>query len=249
MKLCRLVLAGALWLAAMTMAALAQSPAESRAELPSLVRDAFDSDYGKVLTAELGKSLRRNAGPACLAAKGIAPDQLEPRGRDLMVKWGLRTMETANAFIDPKIYDEKFAASAGRGAAAELARLRGDADVKRVTELEQPIRLAKIADMTFEQFDRYVLIKRIKLDTISPLATGNDALLKMNPTEAAEDKIEKFLAANKSPALKKYLKLSQQSLAARAAATKMDDALKIGPHTFFGGVETDLAELCIGLRQ
>jgi hypothetical protein len=29
----------------------------------------------------------------------------------------------------------------------------------------------------------------------------------------------------------------------------MDDALKIGPHTFFGGVETDLAELCIGSRQ
>jgi hypothetical protein len=29
----------------------------------------------------------------------------------------------------------------------------------------------------------------------------------------------------------------------------MDDALKIGPHTFFGGVETDLAELCIGAKQ
>jgi len=55
--------------------------------------------------------------------------------------------------------------------------------------------------------------------------------------------------ANKSPALKKYLKLSQQSLAASAAATKKDDALKIGPHTFFGGVETDLAELCIGAKQ
>ena len=71
----------------------------------------------------------------------------------------------------------------------------------------------------------------------------------MNPTEAAEDKIETFLAANKSPGLKKYLKLSQQSLAASAAATKKDDALKIGPHTFFGGVETDLAELCIGAKQ
>jgi hypothetical protein len=29
----------------------------------------------------------------------------------------------------------------------------------------------------------------------------------------------------------------------------MDDALKIGPHTFFGGVEADLAELCIGSKQ
>jgi hypothetical protein len=125
MKFCSLVIAGALWLATMPMVAQAQSPAESRAELPSLVRDAFDSDYGKALTAELGKSLRRNADAACLTSKGMAPDQLEPRGRDLMVKWGLRTMETANAFIDPKVYDEKFAASAGRGAAAVLARLVG----------------------------------------------------------------------------------------------------------------------------
>src|SRR5689334_16731441 len=225
MKLARLTIAAALWLGGAT--AHAQSPAETAAELPSLLRDAFDSAYGKAMVAELGKTLRKNADAACLAEKGIRPDQLEPRGHDLIVKWGLRTMEVANSYIDPKLYDEKFAASAGSGAAAELARLRKNADVKRSAELEQPIQLARIVDMAFEQFDRYVLIKRIKLDTVSPAGSGNVALLKLNPTEAAEEKIDKFLAANKSSALKKYSELSQKSHDARAASTKVDDALKI----------------------
>jgi hypothetical protein len=245
MKLGRLIIAGALWLAGTTMAAHAQSPEETRAALPGLVRDAFDTPYGKALVAELGKSLRNNADPACLSAKGIAPDQLEPRGRDLIVNWGLRMMETTNSFIDSKAYNEKFAASAGRGAAAELARLRNDANVKRGLELQQPIRLAKIADSIFEQFDRYVLITKIKLATVSPLGTGNNELLEMNPTEAAEEQLDKYIAANKSPALKKYLALSEKSLAVSTAATKIEDAWKVGPHTFFGGVETELAELCI----
>jgi hypothetical protein len=202
-----LMIAAALLLGGAPTAAHAQSPAESSAKLPSLVRDAADSVYGKAMLAELGKSLRKNADAACLTAKGITPDQLEPRGRDLIVKWGLRVMNTANSFIDPKVYEEKFAASAGPEASAELARLRKDVNVKRSFELEEPIRLAKIIDEIFEQFDRYVLIKQIKLAPISPLATGNEALLNMNPTPAAEEKLEKFLTSNKSPVLKKYLKL------------------------------------------
>jgi hypothetical protein len=249
MKFCRLVIAGAFWLAGAIMTAHAQSPEETRATLPATIREAFDSPYGKALVAELGKSLRENADASCLTAKAIAPDQLEQRGHDLIVKWGLRTMETANSFIDPKVYHEKFTASAGRDADEELARLRDDTDVKRSMELERPIQLAEIVDLFFEQFDRYVLVKRIKLTAISPLATGNDKLLEMNPTEVAERKLSQFATENKSPALKKYLELSRQSLVASTAATKMEDALKIGPDTFLGGMETDLAELCIGSKR
>jgi hypothetical protein len=249
MKPGRLMFAGALWLAGMTMAAQAQPPDEARAEIPALVRDAFDSGYGKALVAELGKSLRNNADAACLSTKGIAPDQLEQRGRDLIVKWGMRMRETYNSLVDPKVYDEKFTASSGRGAVAELKRLRNDADVKRILELEKPIRLASIVDSIFEQFERYLLVKRIKLTAVSHLGTGNDALLKMNPTEAAEAKVDKFVAASKSPALKKYLKLAQQSVAANGAAMKKEEASKAGPGAFFGGVETDLAELCIGSQR
>jgi hypothetical protein len=248
MKLGRLKFAGVLWLACMTMAH-AQPPEEVHAEIPALVRDAFDSGYGKALVAELGKSLRNNADAACLNTKGIAPDQLEQRGRELMVKWGIRMRETYNSFVDPKVYVEKFTASSGRGASAELKRLRNDAAVKRILELERPIRLASIVDSVFEQFERYVLVKRIKLTAVSQLGTGNEALLKINPTEAAEAKVDKFVAASKSPALKKYLELAQQSVAANVAAMKKEEAAKASPSAFFGGVEADLAELCIGPKQ
>jgi hypothetical protein len=249
MKLRRLLITGAVWLAGATMAAHGQSPEETRATLPATIREAFDSPYGKALVAELGKSLRENADASCLAAKGIAPDQLEQRGHDLVIKWALRTMETANSFIDPKVYHEKFTSTAGPGADDELARLRNDTDVKRSMELERPIQLAEIVDLFFEQFDRYVLVKQIKLTAISPLATGNNQLLEMNPTEAAEREHSQFAAANKSPVLKKYLELSQQSLVASTLATKMEDALKMGPDTFVGGMEADLAELCIGSKR
>ena len=249
MKLRRLLIAGALWLAGAMMAAHAQSPEETRAALPTQIREAFDSPYGKALVAELGKSLRNDADASCLTAKGIAPDQLEQRGHDLIVKWALRTMQTANAFIDPKIYHDKFAATAGSGAGDELARLRDDADVKRSMELERPIQQALIVDLFFDEFDRYVLAKQIKLTAISPLRTANNQLLEMNPTEAAERKHSLFAASNKSPALQKYLMLSQQSLVASTAATKMEDALKITPDTFLDGLEADLAELCISSKQ
>jgi hypothetical protein len=249
MELGKLMIAGALWLAGTSMAVRAQSPEETRAELPSLVRDAFDSEYGKAVVAEFGQSLRNNADAACLSAKGIAPDQLEPRGRDLIVKWGLRMQQTANDFIDPKIYNEKFIARAGRGAATELAQLRNDADVKRSLALERPIQLAEIVNSVFEQFDRYVLIKRIKLTAVTPSATGNTKLLELDPTEAAEKKYSQFNRTSTSSALKKFLKLSQQSLIASTAATNTDDLAKASPSAFFGGVEADLAELCIGPKQ
>lgn len=231
------------------MAVHAQSPEETRATLPAQIREAFDSPYGKALVAELGKSLRNDADASCLTAKDIAPDQLEQRGHDLIVKWGLRMMETANSFIDPKVYREKFAATAGSGAGDELARLRDDADVKHSMELERPIQQALIVDLFFDEFDRYVMVKRIKLTAIAPLRTGNNKLLEMNPTEAAERQLGQFATSNKSPALQKYLKLSQQSLVASTVATKMEDALKIGPDTFLGGLEAGLAELCIGSKR
>jgi hypothetical protein len=246
MKFGKLMLACALWLAGVTITAHAQSPEESRAEIPSLVRAAFDSAYGKALVAELGKSLRKDADPACLTAKGIAPEQLEPRGRDVVIKWDEKLFFTLNDFIDPRIYEEKFAATAGRGASAELKRLRNDPVVKRALELERPIRQASALDAFFEQFDRYMLVKRIKLTAVSPLGTANEALAKMNPTEATEAEVDKFVEANKSAALKKFQKLSQQSIVASGAATKLELVRKTGPLEFLNGIEADLAELCIG---
>src|SRR5262249_26254429 len=109
-----------------------------------------------------------------------------------------------------------------------------------------PSRQAAVLDATFEQFDRYMLVRRIKLTAVSPLGTGNEALMKMNPTEAAEADVDKYVEANNTAALKKFQKLSGQSLAASSAATKLERARKTGPLEFLDGIDADLAELCIG---
>lgn len=219
-------------------AARAQAPAE-----PAIrVRDALASAYGNALIAELGKNLRSGADAACLSSKAIAADQLEARGLALMTKWGTRMMEISVSYIDKNIFAEKFPHG------AELAKLEADGTVKRYLAIARPIRQTKLLDSMFEQFDRHVLITRIKLAPVSPLASGNAALLDQDPSDAAEEKLGKFIAANKSAALKRYLALAEQEAAARTAATKQDPPTQPVPTVFFGGVETDLAELCISRR-
>ena len=147
-----------LMLAQALPAARAQYP--DQAEQAALVRDAVASPYGKALIAELGKNLRADADPACLNSKGLAPSQLEARGLELMTKWGLRMMETTDSFIDKKIYAEKFTGG------AEMTKLRQDSNVKRYHSLAQTVRQGKALDSIFEQFDHYVTMKRIKLESV-----------------------------------------------------------------------------------
>ena len=222
------------------VAARAQSFAPP--EPATRVREALASPYGRALIAELGKNLPAGADPACLNSKAIATDQLEARGLALMTKWGVRMAETSESIIDQKIYAEKFSGQ------TELAKLRNDATVKRYLAIAQPIQQANLLDSMFEQFDRYVLISRIKLAQVSALPTGNEALLNMNPGEAAEEKLDKFTSASKSAALKRYLALTEQDAAARKAAIRKDQLTQPVPSILFGGVEADLAELCIAGR-
>jgi hypothetical protein len=222
--------------------ALAQAADRDQKDKATLVREAFDSRYGKALTAELGRSLRASAEPACLADKGVTADQLEPRGRDLIIKWGTRMMEGASALVDQPTAANPFPG------AAELKSLNGNADVKRYLAMGEPLRQAKILDLIFQHFDRYVLLHRIKLEAVSPQGTGNEALLRLNPSEAVMDAQDKFLADHPSKALKRLLQLSEQEANAQAEAIKKIAAVPPLPYTFFQGVENDLGELCIGTK-
>jgi hypothetical protein len=216
--------------------ACAQGPDKDKA---TLVREAFASPYGKALTSELGKSLRASADPACLAEKNLNADQVEPRGRDIVIKWGTRMMEGTGALIDQLNAANPFAG------AAEQESLKSNADVKRYLAMEEPLRQARILDLIFEHFDRHNLISRVKLRPVSPLGTGNEALLRLNPSEATEDALEKFVVKNRSKPLKRFLELSEQSAATQSAAIKKSQTIPPLPDTFFKGVESDLAELCI----
>ena len=227
--------------------ALAQLPLS---EPPApFVREAFASPYGRAMVAELGKVLRADANPACLQSKNIAAEQLTERGEQLIIAWGIRAMEKQSSLLDPKAHEEAFTKSAGRNATAELKRLRENADVKRYLAIERPARLTKVLDFIFEQFDRHLLIERVKLRTVSPLGSGNAALLDEDPTDKVEEALETFVKGKKkSASLQRFLALSGKSAEAIKASIKRDEAAQAGPRAFFGGVETDLAELCIGKR-
>ena len=84
-----------LMLAPLVAPAQAQSPEPP--EPATLVREALASAYGKALIAELGKKLRTDADPACPSSKGLAANQLEARGLELMTNWGTRMMEKADS--------------------------------------------------------------------------------------------------------------------------------------------------------
>jgi hypothetical protein len=223
---------------------MAQLPTAGPAEQPvTFVPAAFASPYGRALIAELGRALRADADPACLNSKAIAADQLEQRGDALLIKWGTRAMETARSYVDFEVYEKSFPAS------AELKGLREQPQIKRYLDIEQPIRQAKVLDFIFEQFDRYVLLNRIKIAPVSPAASGNIDVLRANPTEAAEEALDDFIETNKSPQIERFLALSEQATEATQGAIKKEQAVQAGPGTFYQGIELDLAELCIGSRR
>jgi hypothetical protein len=224
--------------------ALAQFLMSGPTEQPALfTREAFASPYGRAFIAEFGRALRADADPACLKSKGIAADQLEPRGEALLIKWGTRVMETARSYVDFEVYEKKFPAS------SELKGLKEQPDIRRYLEIERPVRLAKVLDFVFEQFDRYVLLSRIKIAPISPAASGKDDVLRANPTDAAAEALDDFIETHKSPQIERFLALSDQATDATQAAVKKEQAMQVGPGTFYRGIELDLAELCIGTRR
>jgi hypothetical protein len=241
-------------LALIALAAVTQVRAQAQAQLVlqvppeqpgPLVKEAFESAYGQALADGLGDALRDAADPACLDSKKLKATELRQRGLDLMSKWGSRMLETSASLIDAKAYESKRIEAGGQSAPAELARLKDDADVRHYREIERPIRLTAVLDSMFEQFDRYALIAGIKLAPVSPLAGGNDILLTKDPTEASEKQLKEFLATHQSPALKRFLKLSEGAAEAMTAAVSPEQAEKTGPASFFKGVETDLAEICV----
>lgn len=240
-----MMVAGTVWPASAQLPL--SGPLASPTEKPTAVtREAFTSPYGRAVIAEFVNVLRAGADPACLQSKNLKPDQLAQRGDAFLTTWSVKAMEVLASFINISIYETKLAQSAGLGAAAEFKRLEANPDVKRYIAIERPRRLALLVDYVMEQFDRYVLINRIKLGAVSPLATANEALMRANPTEKVEAELEQFLAANKSPQVRRYFELTEQAAAALAASLNTDQVRNnFSPTALFRGAEKDLAALCV----
>jgi len=229
-------------------AARAQLGALDAAEPPGpFLREALGTPYARALLAELGRSIGTSADPACLQSKNLGAAQLDERARDLIETWGTRGLTQVAALRDAKAHEAQFAASAGADVPAELKRLREHPDVKRYLAIERDWRLAKIVDFVLEQFDRYALVARLKLKSVLPLASGNDALLRQNPIDSLADSLEAFRDKTKSGPLERYLELVDASAEAMKTTIK-PEAAATALLGFFRGVENDLAALCIVKR-
>ena len=231
--------------AAGARAQLLQFPIEPPAPF---MRESLQTPFARVLLAEFARSVQKKADPVCLQSKGLDAAKLAERGRDLFERWGTKGMETLVGAFDIKRYEEKIAERAGPDAARVLMQLRNDPVVQRYLVLERPLRLVRVLNFVIEQFDRYVLLNRIGLDSISPLSNGKDELLRADPSEAIEEALEKFVSDNPSPQFRQFYRLSELAGELMPQAIDMNFLQNVGPMAFYRGVETELAELCVGKR-
>lgn len=209
------------------------------------IRKALATDYVQPLLKTFVASVRKAGDPVCLQSKAFDDPAIAERGRALWQRYGVQMMKVMDENFDQKAYESALEAEAGRGALAEIIRLKQDDGVRKLIEVNRIARQAKQVDTILENFDRYVLVARIKLDAISAIARGEQ------PDESlqreAEAAAEKFIEQNPSPQIDRYFELLD---AVDAAAPKAyaRNASKLSPMVFFAGADRDLAELCIGKR-
>jgi hypothetical protein len=234
---------------ALLVAAAAASPARAQGPLglwpepvDGLVRDALETPHATAQLAIFAAAVRKHGDAECLKTKALDDGALVARGRMLLQSYGIRMTKVMDENFDRSAYQAALSASAGRNAVDEIERLKRDPDVRALIALDRPARLARLADTIIEQFDRYVLIRRIKLDPVSPLARGEAPADSADATEAA---VQRFLDQHRSPRIDRYLHLLE---AAKPKGLSPQAAPKLGPAAYFGGVERDLAELCVGGR-
>ena len=124
----------------------------------------------------------------------------------LWQRYSLQMTKLIEENFNRAAYQRALTERAGRNAVAEIERLERDRAVKTYKELNQPAQLARAADMLLVQFDRYVLIGRIKLDPIGPVA-GRRAGARKITAKAAEAAVEKFLKQHQNPRVNRYVGL------------------------------------------
>ena len=242
-SLFKFLLAAAIVLAVLPVRAegLLKEPADQR------LREAFEMPYAQTLLRTFVATVRRKGDATCLKEKAFDDATLAARGSALLQRYGVQMFKLMDENFDRAAYEKALEASAGRGAVAELERLKRDGDVKKLNALYRPAELAKVIDVVAENYDRYLLIGRINLDPISRVARGEPEP-KENPTQAADAAAQRFIEQHRSKKLDRYLDLVDATESARTKGFSAPVALKLGPMTYFDGADRDLAELCVGRR-
>jgi hypothetical protein len=116
--------------------------------------------------------------------------------------------------------------------------------------IDRPAKLVDLVNGTTENFSRYVLLRRIALDEINPLATGGQDALTLGEeiADAAIAGAEAHRASDDTPAMQRFLELSDHVAEALQAAIDQPQMLRYGPTQWMAGLDEDLRALCIGTR-
>jgi hypothetical protein len=216
------------------------------------MREVLETAYARALLKQFAANVRKDGDAACLQSKALDEAALIDRGRALLQANGVRFLKLLDENFDDRMAQGTFTVIAGRKARAELDHLLQHPEVKKLEALNRPIQMTKLIDTVLEQFDRYVLVGRIKLDPVSPVGRGegDSEATRANPVSAAEAALKAFVQKNPSPkVLDRFFDLMEADHAATEAGVKKDGLAKLGPMQYFAGADKDLADLCVGRRQ
>ena len=215
-----------------------------------IIAAAFGTEYGRALVAELGDILIDSADKSCLQSKKLSPADVARSAGDIYQRYGTQMMEVSRSAFNVPAYEAALKAQAPT-LHADMARLRGDADVQKLLALEQPVRFSGIADLVVENLSRYLMLQRIRLTKdVFGLARGDTSLTDRYLSEDAEEERYQFVANSKSPQLERYIGLLKTLAEVRGASIDQAALVRFGPREFFSGVEANLAEFCIpGIKR
>ena len=127
----------------------------------------------------------------------------------------------------------------------EVTRLRFLPDVRTFMELGVPLQHAAVVNNVLEMIERYALVLKIKLGRFHPLSTGKDKLILADPTEAALDKLDKFVASRKSGPLNRYIELMGAMQDALDQSIDKERFLALRIVDMMPGLDTDLSDICV----
>jgi len=232
------------------MAARAEMPRFMQWHNPVTAKEAFATPYGQLMVDELAKALQEKAAPACLAEKKIAPADLRGRAEDLLVRYGQIRLDRTVALIIADKADVEFARLGGAGVHDEWRALLGDPLIAEYDRLSRAAKLVQIVDGTVENIDRYALLSRIDLRSVSPISTGAPNLnaIREETEETAVESAEGFRQSNDTPAVRRFWQLSLWATQALQAGVDQQEMLRYGPRQFMPGLDEDLRAVCIGRR-
>ena len=228
-------------------------PAVARAELfplrgdpAAVARMAFDSPFGQRMTEVLGQSLLAGAARDCVESNGLDTRSIVARAGDLYRRYAAQTIERMNALLS----DPEYQLALRETIEPEYADLIAHPEIQAIDALRQAVIVREVVHHTVQNFDRYLLINRVKRAAVSPLASGDLSLLTLS--DDPETDYEDAIMGKSSPLIDRYVALVKrhEDLMRAAAQRLAPSALaNVGPLSLFAGLEAELPKVCVSLQR